>query len=853
MIALASWSARHRTACVALLILIVLALGLAALHQLTREVHLRDVRAAFHAIRPVHIGLCLVFTAASYLALTLYDFLALRIIGRPLPWRTAALASFTSYTLSHNLGLGWLTGGSARYRIYTAAGLDGPDVARIIAIASITFWMGVVLVGGSALLLHNGPIALAGFAIPHNAARWIGTAILAIGSGFLLLCASGPRALNLFGWSLPLPTMRQALLQYAIAALDLAAAGTALFVLVPGADPALLPAFILAYALAIIVALVSHVPGGVGVFEAVVIAALPGDKAALFAALILYRLLYYLLPLALGILLLALAEGRRWRAPGARLIAGARSVASAVAPLALASTSFIGGLVLLLSGSLPAIPTRLHALHALVPLPFIEASHVAASLAGTGLLLIAPGLYRRLDGAFVMARALLLAGAAFSIVRGIDYEEALVCLAIAALLQWTRPAFYRRTALIAQPLSRGWTVAVAAVLGVSIWIGFFTYKHIAYQDELWWQFALHGNASRFLRASLAAALLIAATALWRLFAPGRIAAPPEMTDPAAIRPALRHARHSDAMLALAGDKRFLTSASGEAFLMYQVKGASWVVMADPVGPRDEWPDLLWTIRAMADAAQGRLLLYEISTDMLELAVELGLQVIKYGEEAVVPLTGFTLEGAGMRALRQSNSRAEREGLRLEIVPPAGVPALIREISPISAQWLAAKGHGEKGFSLGRFDPDYLAEFAMAVVRQEDSIVAFANLWATADRHEISIDLMRHADKAPARTMDFLFVNLMLWAKTEGYASFSLGIAPLSGIAARPLSPTWAKAAALLFQHGERFYSFKGLHAYKAKFHPAWQARYVAGPHGLAMLQALADLNALIGHTPDSGM
>lgn len=846
---IAAWLARHRTRLALAAMLLVLALGLAALHHLTREVHLRDLQPLLESIEPTRLALCLAFAAASYLALTFYDLLALRIVGRPLPWRTAALASFTSYTLSHNLGLGWLTGGSARYRVYTAAGLDGPDVARVIAIASATFWMGVLLVAGFALLLHQGPVAIAGLSLAHPLAQALGAVILALGTGFVLLCARGPRMLRLFGWTLPLPSAPQALAQYGVAALDLAAASAALFVLVPGADPVLLPTFILAYALALVVALLSHVPGGVGVFEAVLIAALPGDKTALLAALIVYRLLYYLLPLALGILLLLASEGRHWRAPAARAMSGARALVSGVAPLALAAASVAGGAVLLLSGSLPAVPARLHALHAFVPLPFIEASHIVASLAGTGLVLLAPGLYRRLDGAFVAARALLLAGALFSLAKGIDYEEALVCLSIAALLQWTRPAFYRRTALTAQPLSVAWIAAAGAMLAVAVWVGLFAYKHVAYKDQLWWEFALHGNASRFLRASLAASLFLAAIALWRLLSPARVAAPPGSTEIGAIRPLLPSARRADAMLALAGDKRFLISASGDAFLMYQVKGASWIVMADPVGPRAQWADLLWEIRAMADAAQGRLLLYEISIDALALAVELGLQVMKYGEEAIVDLADFSLDGSAMRSLRQANARAEREGLVLDIVPATEVPALIPELAPISAAWLALKGQSEKGFSLGRFDSGYLAEFPCAVIRRDGEALAFANIWATADRSEISIDLMRHRDDAPSGTMDFLFVHLMLWAREQGYARFSLGLAPLSGIAARPLAPGWAKAAALMFNHGERFYGFRGLRDYKSKFNPLWQPRYIAGPHGLGMVLALNDLNALVGAGP----
>lgn len=801
-------------------LLAVLTLGLLALHHLIREIHFRDVRAAFNAIQPIHIALSLGFTATSYLALTMYDYLALRVIGRPLPWRTAALASFTSYTLSHNLGLAWLTGGSARYRIYTSAGLDGPDIARVIAIASATFWLGVIAVAGFALLFHSGPISIGGFMLGEAGAHVGGIGVLGLAVAFILFCAFGPRAVSIFGWTIPVPPPKQAIAQFGISAIDLAAASAALFVLVPGADPAMLPAFILAYSLAIIIALLSHVPGGVGVFEAVVIAALPGDKATLFAALILYRLIYYLLPLAFGITLLAVNEGRNWHGPAARTLAGARAAFTGVAPMAMSAAAIAGGAILLLSGSLPAIPARLRMLGDIVPLPFIEASHIAASLVGTALLLLAPGLFRRLDGAFVATRALLIAGAIFSLFKGIDYEEALVCFGIAGLLQWTRPAFYRRTALTGQPLSPTWIVCVAAVLGLSLWAGFFAYKHVEYRDSLWWDFALHGDASRWLRTMLGVGVLLAGAALWRLFAPARAKPVAEATDPETISGILAGARHTDALLALTGDKRFLVSPSGSAFLMYQIKGSSWIVMADPVGARDEWPDLLWTIRAMADAAQGRLLLYQISAETLEIAIDLGLQIVKYGEEALVDLPGFSLEGGSRRSLRQTARRGERMGLSFAVVPAAELAAVLPQLKIVSDDWLAAKAQKEKQFSLGRFDPGYLAHFDAAIVRSGEAIVAFANLWATADKGELSVDLMRHSGAAPGGTMDFLFVELMLWGKAQGYERFSLGLAPLSGIEGRRLAPNWAKVASLLFKPRRALLRLQGPARLQGQVRPA---------------------------------
>jgi len=855
MVALRNVLERYRRPIAGIVVLGVVVLGFVALNRLTREVRFKDVRDAVHALSLSQIVLALAFTAASYLALTFYDVLALRVIGRKLPWRTAALASFSSYTLSHNLGLSLLTGGSARYRIYVAAGLDGPDVARIVAIAAGMFWSGVAVIAGLAMIAHDGPLTIAGFALSPFALQMIGAAVLAVLVALVVLAGRVSSPLHIAGIALPLPGRSELLAQILVSVIDMTCAAGALFVLLPAAQPEQFPAFVLAYALGIVAALGSHVPGGIGVFESVVMAVLPGDRAQLFAALIAYRVIYYLLPLASAVLLLGWHEGLRSRQVD-RLMGGVRAFSSSLSPLLLSSATFLGGAMLLLSGSLPAIHARMGLLTEVLPLPFIEASHIAASLVGTALLVLAPGLYRRLDGASVATRALLVAGAAFSLAKGIDYEEAAVCLALAGLLQLTRRAFYRRTTLTEQPLTAGWLTAIAVVASLAAWAGLFAYRHVPYNDDLWWKFAVSDDAPRYMRATLASAVFLTGICVWRLLAPAPRKRMPisSETDRNAVRAILATTGRAEAMLAMTGDKRFLISEARDAFVMYQVKGMSWIVMGDPVGAMASWPELLWTLRELSDRQQGRLLLYEVTPHVLDLAIGMGLQIVKYGEEAVIDLSQFTLETPQLRSLRKSQRVAQRDGARFRIVPAAAVPVILDELEAVSDAWMEAKGHREKGFSLGRFDRTYLTNFDIAVVMVEDRIVAFANLWLTPDKNEASVDLMRHVAGAPSGTMDFLFASLLLWTKDRGYRRFSMGMVPMSGIEGRRLAPAWARAAALLFRHGETFYGFRGLRSYKEKFGPHWEPRYLAGPHGLGFLQALHDLSRLIaGGEPAAGV
>ncbi|WP_159865145.1 bifunctional lysylphosphatidylglycerol flippase/synthetase MprF [Novosphingobium sp. 9U] len=847
MLALRAFLERYRRALAVAVIVAVIALGFVALDRLTHEVRYSDVRAAVHGLSGRQIALSLVLTTTSYLALTFYDMLALRAIGRPLPWRTAALASFSSYTLSHNLGLSLLTGGSARYRIYTAAGLDGPDIARVVAIAAAMFWAGVVTIAGLAMLVHNGPLQLGSLMVEARYARVLGGILLAV--PVALVMAANRLQAPLARWKvhIPLPGRADLIAQILVALVDITCASAALFVLLPDASVAQLPAFVLGYALGLVAALASHVPGGIGIFESVVLAVVPSDRTALFAALIAYRLIYYLLPLALGVVLLAWHEARRSRRVN-RLFGGVQAVVSNLSPLLLSAATFLSGAMLLLSGSLPAIHARMGPLAAVLPLPFIEASHIGASLVGTALLLLSPGLYRRLDGACLATRVLLVAGAVFSLAKGFDYEEAAACIGVAALLHGTRSAFYRHTALTRQPLTAGWLTATAMVAALAAWAGLFAYRHVPYSDDLWWEFALHGDAPRYLRATLASAVFLTGFAIWRLLAPTLpvTSASAQGAQWPLIQAILSRSSRSEAMLALTGDKRFLISEEQDAFLMYQVKGTSWVVMGDPVGERRSWAALLWRLREMSHRCQGRILLYEVSPQVLDLAIGMGLQIVKYGEEAVVDLPGFDLQTPALRSLRKSQRVAARAGATFRIVPAAAVPVILDDLQAVSNAWMQARNHQEKGFSLGRFERAYVRNFDVALVMVEDRIVAFANLWLTADKQEASVDLMRHSEDAPAGAMDFLFVHLLLWAKERGYQRFILGMVPLSGIDARPLAPAWAKAAALVFRHGNAFYGFRGLRSYKEKFAPRWEPRYVAGPPGLGLIQGLHDVSRLIG-------
>lgn len=821
----------------------LLVLAAWALHRELIHFSYRDVRRAWDALPAWRIALAFGITAASYLLLTLYDVLALRYVRRRLPYPRVALTSFLAYAFGHNVGLSALSGGAIRLRLYSSSGLSAAEVTRVVAFCSVTFWVGVLAAGGPALLAAPAHL---GVPLPLGA-HALGALFCAAALGYLALCAIRRAPLRLRGLAVAVPGPGLALAQVVVAAADWLLAALVLAALLPPEAAISFPALVALFVAAQVAGLVSQVPGGLGVFEAIVVAALsprvPADTT--LATLLAYRAVYYLVPFGAAIATLSVTEAARHRG---RLLRAARTlgVIGPAAPTLAAAGTLLAGAVLLFSGATPTLPERLAVLRRVVPLPLVELSHFGASIVGVTLLVLARALQRRLDAAWVLTLALLGAGAALSLVKGLDWEEALLLgLLLAALIPF-RSQFYRRSSLLAERPSLGWALAGLSVLGLSIWLGYFSYRHVEFRQVSWWQFAFRADAPRFLRATAGACGVAVAFLAARLLRTARAEVRlPTAQELAAVRAVVRRSPEAAAHLALVGDKAVLLDEEKTAFLAYGVERRTWVAMGDPIGPERAATQLAWRFREIVDRHHGIPCFYEVGPDHLPRYLDLGLALLKLGEEALVPLPSFSLEGPERRGLRAGHRRAERAGLRLELVLPEAIPPLLPELRAISDAWLAGRRTREKGFSLGFFEPRYLCEGPIALVRTGSEVVAFANLWTSDARGELSLDLMRHRDGAPAETMEFLFTALMLWGREQGYASFNLGMAPFSGFPGHSLAPLWSRAGAFLFQHGEHFYNFQGLRQFKEKFRPGWRPRYLAAPGGLALPAVLTAVAALV--------
>ncbi len=830
-----------------LLGIVLFGLAVWALQHALREYRYRDIIRCVRNLPSRSVMLCLLLTIGNYWVLTAYELLAFRYIRHPMRYRKIALASFIGYAFSNSIGLSMLSGGSVRYRLYSNWGLSAPEIVQVIIFTTFTFWLGLLAVTGMLLLIE--PLGVREILhLPLFCARPLGVSCLGVVGLYLSWSAFQRRPIRALNWEFRLPSLRLSVGQIALASFELILAGTTLYMLLPASAMRSYPGFLSAYFLAMITGAASQVPGGLGIFEGILVFLFAStvSASALLGSLVVYRGIYYLLPLVVAVSLLGFYELRQRRAVVTRVGRFIGSWVPALAPNILACSTFIAGAMLLFSGATPTAGERLAWMIRMFPLPVTELSHFLASLIGTGFLLLAWGLQRRLDAAYVSTRTLLGVGIVVALLKGLNYEEAIVLTILLTALWPARQHFYRQASLISERFSAAWAAAIIIVLFCSVALGLFSFKHVEYSHELWWRFVFSDDAPRFLRAtvgSIGATLLFALVRLLRPVPPSTGTAMTEDFSRAAT--IIRSSRRTSSNLALLGDKTFFFNDPRSAFIMYGVSGRSWVALGDPVGPEDEMPELIWRFRKLCDRYDGWTVFYDVGRTHIYLYLDVGLTLLKIGEEARVPLASFSLEGSSQKDLRYSHHRVEKDGCTFEVVEARQVSELLPALHDISSAWLSTKRVKEKRFSMSRFNERYLKRFPIALVRQGGRLVAFANLWLGAEHEEFSVDLMRYLPAGSREVMDYLFIELMLWGKARGYRWFNLGAAPLSGLRNRALAPTWNRLGAFLFRHGEHFYNFQGLRQYKAKFHPEWQPKYLASPGGLALPRILSDAASLI--------
>ena len=514
------------------------------------------------------------------------------------------------------------------------------------------------------------------------------------------------------------------------------------------------------------------------------------------------------------------------------------------------------GFVNLLSGVTPSEPVRVRQISSWFPLFLRHGGHLAAALAGFALLLLAVNLARRKRAAWLLTEAVLVISAASHVVKGLDFEEASVAAALAVFLLSQRHHFQARS----DPPSvrQGLWVLLGALAFTLLYgvTGFYLLDHHFSVNFGFWA-ALRQTVVMF--TQLYDPGLQPVTHFGRWFADSiygvsvasgglalfLIVRPVLLRHPAtsrerehAQRIVEAHGCSSLARMALMEDKSFHFTPGGSV-IAFVVKNRVALAIGDPIGPPQDAAAAIAGFVQHCARNDWRVAFYQTVPDRLEHYRAAGLEALCIGHEAIVDLAAFSLDGRAMKPLRGAVNRLQRAGARAVVIEPPLDDRLLAELREVSDEWLATMRGTEKRFSLGWFDEAYLRPGpVMTVISPAGGIRAFANLLPEYRRNELTVDLMRYRRDVESGTMDFLFIELFRWARERGYDSFNLGLSALALVGSHPDSPAVERALGFIYEHVNRFYSFKGVHDFKEKFAPRWEPRYLIHP-GAASLPAVA--------------
>ena len=608
------------------------------------------------------------------------------------------------------------------------------------------------------------------------------------------------------------------------------------------------------YSMGILFWIIAITPQGIGVVEGMmtlVFASLgvPIDRATIIA--LAFRGLTFWLPLGIGFLLL-----RRMKAFSTE--ESARTEVWGVRLIALLTGAM--GIIDVLSGLTPSLHDRLKLLEQYSPFGVSIGSHLTSVLAGFALLLLANGLWRRKRLAWTLAVAILILSIPIHLIKGLDYEEAILGAVLAGWLIYLRPHFHARsdppsvrqglrTLLAALVFSLGYGVLGFYLLDRAFVVNgqrvsFSIWAAVRQTVVMFTQFYDPGlePVTRFGRYFAASIYVVSAVtigfALIMLIRPVLVrqgATQQERLKAQAIIEAYGHS--SLARLVLLDDKLYYFSPGGSV-IGYVVEGRIAISLGDPIGPLKDFADCIAGFEAFCAHNDWEPAYHQVLPDSLKAYSTAGYHALCIGSEAIVDLSVFNIAGHDKKGIRSGVNRLNKLGYRTEVLQPPHTPELLRELRQVSDEWLTSMHGSEKRFSLGWFDEDYLNSTPVMVVRHPDGYIdAFANILPEYQASEATIDLMRHRHQAEKGQMDFLFVSLFEWAKGQGYATFNLGLSALSGIGENPTDPAIERALHYIYEHLNQFYNFKGLHAFKEKYDPIWSPRYMIYP-GVASLPAV---------------
>lgn len=511
-----------------------------------------------------------------------------------------------------------------------------------------------------------------------------------------------------------------------------------------------------------------------------------------------------------------------------------------------AGASTLGsGIVNLVSAGSPNLPDRHEIIREIFPLEFLHVSRSLTLLAGFALVIASLQIVKRKRRAWQLVIVLAGLSVIFHLIKGLDYEESIFSAMLLGLLWLTRKQFTVRSSVPDFPggfLRLALALVVALVYGVA---GFWFLDRSQFGIDFRLGDAIHRTllylcmvgdsrlvpqrhfAAWFLDSLYLISSLAICYSVWSVFRPVLYqyrTLPNERIRAGEI--IARHGRSSLDFFKAWQDKSFFFSDSGRSVLAYRVGANFALVLADPVGPEEEFEEIVQAFAGLCRENDWRVAFHQTLPDFLPVYHRLGFKKMKIGDEAVVDLARFSLDGKENKKIRHYLNQLDKSGVHARRVEPPVPEEILGRVKEVSDEWLQIPGRRERRFTLGQFETGYIRSTPLFLALDGDGrIQAFVNIIPSFCPGEATIDLMRYRPDAPAGIMDYLFVKLFQHCRELGFTRFSLGMAPLAGFQEKD-NATVEERAVHFFLHRLNFlFSFSGLRQYKAKYAGLWEPRY----------------------------
>ncbi|MDT0109755.1 bifunctional lysylphosphatidylglycerol flippase/synthetase MprF [Listeria booriae] len=784
---------------------------------------------------PQSILIMIIVGLIAVTPMLLYDFVIVKLLPGKFPISHIITSGWITNTFTNIGGFGGVLGASLRASFY---GKNANHKQILLAISKIALF----LVSGLSIYCLVGLVTLF---IPNFADHfrnywpWL----LAGGLYFpVLFIITKWKSKTLFE---DLPLKRELLLILASLLEWAFAFGCFIIIGVLMNEPVDVAKIFPLFVIASVIGIASMVPGGVGTFDVVMILGLEqlGVSTELSVAwLLFYRIFYYIIPFAAGLLFFVQKAGKKFND---YLEGLPRLFLQKLAHRFLVLFVYFSGLMLIISAAIPNAIYHLPLLYKLAPFSFFFVSQITMIAFGFLLLGLARGIESKVTKAYVTTIVVLGCAIFNTLAQGFSVKAAIFLGIVLFCVYLARNEFYR------EKLVYTWSKIIfdsalflVCLVGYVV-IGIYNSPRVPHHKKIP-DFLLIPSEHVWITGFIGVAIAVISLIVIFYYFSGKNITIGEPFDARRLRKHLAQYKGNEVTHTMfLRDKLLFWSKDDKLLFPFKVAADKMVIMGEPVGDSGYLEEALEELMTYADRYGYRPVFYEVDVDMLAFLHDHGFDFMKIGEEGFVSLPEFTLTGKKRKGERALMNKFEREGYTFEIIHPSFDDRTIQRLRDISDDWL--DGRTEKGFSLGFFDVYYLEQAPVAIAKDADGeIIAFASMMPCYNDEMTSIDLMRYGKDAPSGIMDFLFINLFQHGQAEGYQIFNAGMAPLSNVGSSQFAFLGERLAGLVYRYSQGFYGFQGLRNYKSKYVTTWVQKFVAFRKRSSIAFTMLQLMVLVG-------